>query len=79
MSCSAQSPNPVMPEPVSASTTFSAPPAWAAPSAAAKRNAGLSGESVDSCPATLAAWSSRRATSAPASPAGTRPNADSAE
>jgi hypothetical protein len=42
MSCSAQSPKPLMPEPVSAMTTFSAPRACAPPSAAASTSAGLS-------------------------------------
>ena len=79
ISCSAQSGNPAMPEPLSASTTFSAPLLCAVPSAAASTSAGLSGESTASCVAAAAASSSRAATSAPASPAGTRPNAVSAE
>ena len=45
MSCSAQLPNPTRPEPVSASTTFSAPALCAAAIAAASTIAGLSGAS----------------------------------
>ena len=43
MSCSAQSPNPAMPEPLSASTTLSTPAALATPRSAPSRSPGLSG------------------------------------